>query len=31
MPPKSTRKCKAPVETDEQRKQREEKERIEQL
>ena len=31
MPPKSTRKCKAPVETDEQCKQREEKERIEQL
>ena len=31
MPPKSTRKRKAPVETDEQRKQGEEKERIEQL
>ena len=31
MPPKSTRKCKAPVETDEQHKQREEKERTEQL
>ena len=31
MPPKSTRKCKAPVETDEQCKQREEKERKEQL
>ena len=31
MPPKGTRKRKAPVETDEQRKQREEKERTEQL
>ena len=31
MPPKGTRKHKAPVETDEQRKQREEKERTEQL
>ena len=31
MPPKGTRKLKAPVETDEQRKQREEKERFEQL
>ena len=31
MPPKSNRKCKAPVETDEQCKQRDEKERMEQL